>query len=442
MTRLFGEYAYSNGPRAGCWWDHTADLPELPRLAESRSCDVAIIGGGFTGLNAALTLCNHGANALVLDAEYPGWGASGRNAGFCCLGGAKLNDAQLIDRYGENARLHWRQTEKAAVDHVASFLSRTGTDADATSQGETWLAHRPRDMAEMDDEIAAVAEDYGVTATVHSADDLVHMGLSAGFYGGYSIPIGFGLNPRKYLVGLLREILATKGQVFAQSDVTSVEPTSRGWLLDVAGCNIQAEKVIVATNGYSSEHVPDWIGGRYMPVQSSVLVTRPLTDYEKEMQGWTRNRMCYDSRNLLHYFRLLPDNRMLFGMRGGLGASYQSETRAMRSVVRHFQRIFPKWRDVELTHYWSGLACLSRDLRPFVGEVPQAPGLYAAFGFHGNGVAMGSYAGHLVASQVLGRDHQVETPEMLLYPPGRYPLGRYRRALMPLAYMAMYLDDL
>ncbi len=439
MRRIFGAHAYGDAPRAGCWWDETCDLPDCPPLDGDVRCDVAIVGAGFTGLNAALELAHGGADVVVLDARSPGWGASGRNGGFCCLGGGKLEDDALDRRYGREGRLEWRAAEMAAIAQVAGFLERTGTDADVHSDGEVWLAHRVRQMRDIDAAAARVEENYGVAADVIAADALGDRGMIGGFHGGLGVPLGFALNPRKYVAALLHEALKLGVRIHSRAGVTGMARNSGEWHLRVGPHGVRATQVLVATNGYSSEDVPAWLAGRYMPAQSSVVVSRPLTQAELEAQGWTSRQMCYDSRNLLHYFRLMPDNRMLFGMRGGLAASPASEARARARVSRDFRTMFPAWRQVELTHYWSGMVCLARGYLPYVGPVEGQPGLWCAMCYHGNGVSMGSHSGKLAAQAMGGRDMR---PQALRGPFERFPLGRARRTLMLPAYVAFALGDL
>ena len=203
---------------------------------------------------------------------------------------------------------------------------------------------------------------------------------------------------------------------------------------------VRCSTVIMATNGYSSETIPSDMAGLYMPAQSTILVTRPLSDDDLAAQGWHSDQMAYDSRNLLHYFRLMPDRRFLFGMRGGLRSSPGAEA-AIRQKVRHdFAAMFPEWRGVDVTHMWSGMVCLSRNLMPYAGPVPDQPGMFAGFAYHGNGVAMGSFCGRALAHLALG--HNPDLPEPMTRSPGRFPLGRWRRALMPPAYAIMGLADL
>jgi len=437
MRRIFGPYAYSGGPRDGCWWDETAPLPEWPEARGTLRADVAVIGGGFTGLSAALHLAEAGASVAVLDAEYPGWGASGRNGGFCCLGGSKLSAAALTRHYGaEQARLY-HTAEIAAVNLVAGLLDRLGIDADTHSRGETQLAHSPRAMNRL--RRSAEAEEG---ALLNERADLAGEGFGGPFHGALTLPVGFGLNPRKYVLGLARAASEAGAHIYRNSPADRIQRGGNGYRIGLPQGEMQAETVLLCTNGYSSEDVPQWLSGRYMPAQSTVLVTRPLSEGELQAQGWTSDQMAYDTRNLLHYFRLMPDRRFLFGMRGGLLSGARAEAAARARTRRDFEAMFPAWRTVESAHSWSGFVCLARNRVPFAGPVPGNPGMFAGLAYHGNGVAMGSYTGRLLAEVALGRATDLPYPAPMRRPMGRFPLGRARRLLMPPLYAALALGDL
>ncbi|QEW22740.1 Gamma-glutamylputrescine oxidoreductase [Marinibacterium anthonyi] len=442
MKHIFPDYTYGPGPRANCWWDQTIAAPDWPAFDGEARCDVAIVGGGFTGITAALRLADAGLSVTVLEAGAPGFGASGRNGGFCCLGGGKIKNADLTRQFGNEGRKHYRATEVAAIHFVAGQLDRYGIDADTHSNGETMLAHNPRVARGFDADARIVAEDYGVEAQVHSAADLPGLGLTTSdAHGAITVPVGFGLNPRKYLFGVAAAAQAVGARLCSDSQVTAIEPQGDGHLLRTARGTLRADRVIIATNGYSSEDLPDWLAARYMPAQSSVLVTRPMTPAELDAQGWTSPQMTYDSRNLLHYFRLMPDNRMIFGMRGGILSSARVDALALQRVRHDFEAMFPAWRHVETPFGWSGMVCLARNQTPYIGPVPGRPGLYASLAYHGNGVAMGSFAGHLIAGELLGSARET-IPAAMRRPMTRFPFGPYRRILVPPVYLSMKLADL
>ena len=432
MRRIFPDYTYGPGPRRGCWWDDTIAAPDWPCLRGSLTVDVAIVGGGFTGLSAALHLAQAGVSVAVLEGETPGWGASGRNGGFCCLGGSKRSHASLQKVFGKAAADAYAHTEEKAVHLVADLLQTYGIPADTHSKGETQLAHSARAM----EALRRQADDTG---QLHEAAELAELGLGGPFYGGYTSPTGFGLNPRKYLFGLARAASTLGAALFQRSAVQSIGKSAVGFELQTQAGRVGASNVLICTNGYSSEDVPNWLSGRYMPAQSTVLVTRPLTEAELQAQGWTSDQMAYDTRHLLHYFRLMPDRRFLFGMRGGLRSSDGAEAAIRRKVVADFHKMFPAWRGVEVSHMWSGLVCMSRNLTPYVGPVPDQPGMYAGLAYHGNGVAMGTFCGRALAQTVLGEMPNLPTP--MTAQMRRFPLGRWRRVLMPPAYALMAMAD-
>lgn len=441
MQRIYQDYAYSDAPRAGCWWDETAEMVHRDPLDGELNVDVAIVGGGFTGISAALHLAEQGVSVAVLESRFVGWGASGRNGGFCCLGGGMLEDAELEKAFGVEGRAEWRQSEKDAIKLVEGLIDRHGLDVDRHSDGETQVAHRARDFEAMHRQVDYYRDTYGLEARLTDGVSMADEGMNANFHGAITVPIGFGLNPRKYINGLARAAEDSGAQIFHDTSVSGIERQARGYTLRCAGGVVRAEKVIIATNGYSSEDMPNWLAGRYMPTQSSIIVTRPMTQSELGAQGWTSGQASYDTRNLLHYFRLMPDNRMLFGVRGGILSTPGSEARATRRARADFDAMFPAWRDVDVSHAWSGMVCIARNRMPYVGPVPDQPGMFASLCYHGNGVAMASYSGALLAGVVQGVTPRRVYPQAVQRPLVKFELGRLRRAIMPLAYLGFALAD-
>jgi len=442
MRRLFGAHAYGPGPAAQCGW--SADIPDAaldgPALPGSATTDVAIIGAGYTGLTAALHLARAGVPVTVLDEHFPGHGASGRNGGFCCLGGSHLSSQEIATKYGASALAEWRLTERAAIDTVQAFLTDHAVDAQTHSNGETILAHSPRAFRDLITLSAEVEAERGLRAALHTPQDLSDLGMSGPWHGGLTIPLAFGLHPRRYLKGLRDAALAAGAQIYAHSPVTALTPGAPHRLTTPHG-TLSARRLLVATNGYSSENLPPWLGARFMPAQSNVLMTRPITPDEQAEAGWTSAQMAYDSRNLLHYFRLLPDGRFLFGMRGGLLSSRRADEAMHKATRHHFDRLFPAWSHVESPWNWSGMVSLAAHGLPFAGAIPDLPNAWAALSFHGNGVAMGSFAGALLAQLIKGETPALY-PSVMRVPPPRIPLGRFRRLAMPFAYAARGLADL
>lgn len=437
MSSLFHPAIYDRDRPVGSYWEASAPPldRETPPLADTASCEVAVIGAGYTGLTAALTLAEqHGAGVAVLEAGAPGWGASGRNGGFCCLGGAKLGYGVMAQRYGLEETRRFFSAQMEAIDLVKQACAERGIDVDITGGGEIILAHKPARRAELEADRQELQELVGLDCTVLDSAALAERGLrGAGFHGGLELPLGVGLHPLKYLRGLVRAAVDAGVRVYGRSPVTALTREGGDFLLQTPQGRLKACKVILATNGYTEDDRLPALAGRLMPALSSIIVTRPLSPAEQAAQGWTSTVMCADSRRLLHYFRLLPDGRFLWGGRGGISGSPAAATRSKARLRRSFERHFPAWRHVETEYFWRGLVCLTKPRVPFVGKLEEE-GLYGAVAYHGNGVSFTAWAGRAVAAQVAGVQGAEALPAVLRDPLPRFPLPFLRKAYLTGAY--------
>lgn len=443
MKRLYEPPVYDSLAQIGSWWqDSATSAPPCPTLTTDIDTEIAIIGAGFTGLNAALQLAEkHSAACVVLEAAQPGWGASGRNGGFACLGGAKMSATTQIRKFGlAQARLN-AATEAAAVDQVRANLSQYEIDADTHSDGELCLAHRPDIYPQLVAEAGFNRDNFGLQFDLIPRDAQQDHGVTGPeFFGGVITRAGFALNPLKYVLGLARAAAAAGVQVYGDSPVTETRKRADGRfeLITPQGI-VRTQKLIIATNGYSSDDIPAQLGGRFLPVLSSIIVTRPLTPQEQAEQGWTSALMSYDSRNLLHYFRLMPDGRFLIGQRGAVRSTFKATQASQHRARADFERMFPAWAHVETPWSWSGLVCLTRNLHQFIGPLQGLEGAFTALGYHGNGVAMGSFAGRAVADIAAGQ-HPV-LPTMVGQPLKRFPLPGLRRNYLRGAFLKYRISD-
>lgn len=440
MQRPFEPAAYDATLWPDSHWRATCAAPEAAALAGAATAEVAIVGAGYTGLNAALELVErHGMDVAVIDAAQPGWAASGRNGGFACAGGTKLSPRSIEARAGQGAAHEMARFQQASVAAVDENLARYGIDADRGPDGEVALAHSPAAWAALQRTAIEERAAGGAHATLIPKEALREAGLhSPAFHGAAVDPVGFPLHPLKYLAGLAGAAQAAGVRLYGDSAVTGLRPEGGQWALHTQAGVVRARRVLIATNGYSSDDLPGWIGGRFLPALSNILVTRPLTEDERRSAGWTSHQMAFDTRRLLHYFRLLPDGRFLFGMRGGLSARPEALRRTGAEARAHFEALFPGWADVATERTWSGLVCLTPSLAAFAGPAPGAAGLFAAFGWHGNGVATGTLAGRRIAGEIAGGSADI--PRLLRRPPRPLPPA-LRRWAMRLAYMAYGVLD-
>ena len=291
------------------------------------SSDIVIIGGGFTGLNAALELKEKfNQNVTVLDSGPVGWGASGRNGGFACMGGTKKTFQSLLKKFGHTQTTEVLNCQLEAVKQVKANLFNYDIDADKVDGGELLFAHSQKSVETIKNDATFMKNELNFESTFLEKEGLKKLGIaSPEAHAGVLNPNSFGLNPLKYVIGLYKAALKKDINLFYETSVLDIKKHNGRITITTTNGTICADKLIIATNGYSSDDIPSNLRGAYLPVLSSIIVTRPLTKEERERQGWISQITSYDTRNLLHYVRLLPDNRFLFGARGGIKADQKAQ---------------------------------------------------------------------------------------------------------------------
>ena len=421
------------------YWEASADPLglDLAPLNGTQTCDVAIIGAGYTGLAAALELAGeHHIDVRVLEAAMPGWGASGRNGGFCCIGSHKLAYSTMIKTYGLEETIRFYAVMRDATHLVRSNCEANHIDAWIAVEGEVTLAHLPNRMDEFRAEQTFLRQTFGDETELLSADDLKARGVwGPKFHGGLRGTTGFGLHPLNYARGLARAAAKAGAVIHPRSPVIRWEERADGHVLSTPSGTLKAKHVIVATNGYTPEDVSRRHAGRIMPALSSIIVTRPLSEDERCEQGWTSPLMAYDSRKLLHYFRLLPNGRFLFGGRGGTDASDAGAAPLREKLTATLHDLFPAWRNAEITHFWRGFVCLAYDLVPYVGALDEKKTVWTSIAYHGNGVAMASWCGRALARLLAGKMAPEDLPSILTRRLAEFPLPTLRAFYLKGAYL-------
>lgn len=378
------------------WWDASPQQPdeqtELPG-----SADVLVIGAGYTGLHAAIETARAGLDSVVIDAEAAGWGCSTRNGGQISTS-VKPSFAALRRSYGEALAIDLLKEGQASLDHVSDFVRDEEINCDFAVVGRFHGAHTPRhyDLLARDCKIRHPGFETGAYM-VSRADQGSELGTEA-YYGGAVFPRHASLDPGKYHTGLLRVARNTGMKIVSHCRAMEIVRTGTGFEVTTAKGRIRANKVIVATNGYTGTLTP-WHRRRVIPIGSYVMATEEIPS-ELMDRLFPTNRILSDTRKLVYYYRPSPDRkRVLFGGRVSL-----SETDPRKSGPKlrdELVRLFPELADTRISHSWAGTVAFSFDTLAHCGE---DNGLFYAMGYCGSGVGMAGYLGARTGRAAAGLD--------------------------------------
>jgi gamma-glutamylputrescine oxidase len=353
--------------------------------------DVCVVGGGYTGLSAALHLAEAGFSVALVEAQRVGWGASGRNGGQVGSG-QRRDQAWLEARFGSGrARALWDMAEEAKA-LVTGLVERNGIACDLRP-GIIHAAHRPGYVAEYHAEAEALARDYGYGLVEPlDRDGLRAMLGSEAYFGGSIDRGGAHLHPLDYALGLARAASAAGVRIFERSRVTAVEGTAAR----TAAGRVRARFLLLACNGYLGGLAPS-AAARVMPINNFIVATEPLG--EARARGLIANGAAVaDSRFVVNYFRLTADHRLLFG--GGESYGWRFPADIAGLVRPRMLGVFPGLADVAVTHAWGGTLAITVDRMPAFQRL--GPGLFSVAGYSGHGVALATLAGKLMAEAVQG----------------------------------------
>lgn len=390
------------------WHDHT-DPPHLPSLKQNARVDVAIVGSGYTGLNAALQTARAGRSTLVLDAGQAGWGCSTRNGGQISTS-IKPSVAKLASKFGlEHARAIHREGTNA-LEWIEDFVRQEAIDCDFRKAGRFHAAHSAKQYENLARSIGDpdYGEDTGAYAVPRS-EQATEIGTEV-YRGGVVYPRHCALHPAKYHAGLLDRVLAAGADVRTQSPVFHIERTSGGHALKTPGGTVTARDVIVATNGYTGAPF-GWLRRRIIPIGSYVIATEPLPRAQID-RLFPKDRVVSDTRRVVYYYRASPDRtRILFG--GRVSANETDPSVSGPRLHRQMARLFPELKTVRISHSWCGTVAYSFDELAHTGT---HDGLLYAMGYCGSGVSMASYLGMRMGQRVLGKAQGVTAFDDLPFP--------------------------
>ncbi len=408
------------------WYAATAvGIPKTPPLQGDHRCDVAVIGGGFTGLSAALHLAERGYSVSLLDAHRIGWGASGRNGGQVGTGQRVAQDEleQKVDsRLAHDA---W-QIAQDAKGLVTELITRHQIPCDYRS-GSINANHRRRYDRYSQQFVELLNERYDYHEIRYVPPDEMQTLVGCKDYSGGTLDMGAGhLHPLNYALGIARAALTAGASLFERSEVTRVDLGDPVRLHTTQGC-LTARYVLYACNGYIGS-LKKSIGQYVMPINNYIIATEPLDD--GTVRRLIANGACVsDSRFVVNYFRCSADNRMLFG--GGESYGYRFPGDIKSFVRRYMVNIYPNLKEAKIEYGWGGTLAITMSRLPYFQR--HSANVFSASGYSGSGVALATGAGAMLAEAIDGVATRFDVMNRL--PTPRFPGGSALRS--PLLALAM-----
>lgn len=379
------------------WIDTAPEGPDYTRTTLPDRVDVAVIGGGLTGMSAAVHIRAKGASVALLETEKLGWGASARNGGMSTPG-ITISYLEAIRRYGEDAANRMYLAYDAAIDTVERLVTTEAIDCDFVRHGKLNLAVRPAHLENYKRTGEALRENLGHETTIVPKEQLRAEIGSDYYVGGMIDPRGAGLHVGKFCRGMASVAARAGAGLHEAAKVTSLRRVDGGHEVRTVRGSLIARQVLVATNGYTGGATP-FYQRRIVPVGSFIIATEPLPQALVDELMPTR-RMASDSKNMLFYFRITPDNRMLFGGRAQFaGSSPAADLKSARILQKGMRQVFPQLADAKIDYAWGGQVGITLDRMPHAGE---RDGVFYSIGYNGHGVQMATQMGMVMAEVMDG----------------------------------------
>ncbi len=418
------------------FWSSDYPKPDLPLAAElPTEVDVAIVGGGYTGLSAARSLARAGVSVVVLERETIGWGASSRNAGITGCG-LKAGAPTIFKKYGEEYGRKFWQASLDAIDLIKELVNEEGIDCDFRQNGDLCVAFKPSHFENFKAKNEWHKKNLGHNLQLVPPSELISEIGSNAYFGGIVDDHGAGLHPAKLVFGLAQVAAKYGAQLVEEAGVFKIEKIPQGFRLQTVKGELQAKEILVATNGYTDQLLPGlkpkiFAGGSYS------IVTEPLST-ELQAEVSPKGRVFWDSKWFLNYFRLTPDGRLLWGGRNNLSTQLDL-TESSQMLHAGMLRAFPQLEGIPISHTWTGQLGLTFDLMSHIGRIDgRNGGIYYALGHGGHGLHSALLLGRESAQLISGE--KISSP-FIEIPHQTYFFYRKEPWFLPLAALNFRIRD-
>jgi glycine/D-amino acid oxidase-like deaminating enzyme len=384
------------------YWLETVREPAQGTLDPlPETVDVAVVGAGFCGLSAARVLAKRGVSVAVLEAETPGWGASCRNGGMV-LTGMKLSVPTLMARYGRETVRCMYAASLESIDLVERTVREEGIDCGFSRCGHLEVACKPSHFAACAEAAAGIQREFGHELHIIPRNELRQEIGSDIYFGGLVDETSAGVNPAQYVSGLAKAAQRAGACLYDHTRVVDVQPQvsngSRRFRVSTSRGALTAKEVLLASGAYTTSATPA-LRKKVIPIGSYIIATEVLpADLARELSP--RNRMIYDSKHFLYYYRLTPDNRMLFGGRAAFFPESENTVRESAELLRRGMiEVYAQLRETKVEFVWGGTLDFTFDVMPHSGKID---GMHFAVGFAGHGVAAATWMGAKLAAVICG----------------------------------------
>ena len=402
MKNLYHSDIYKFNTPVKSYWEETSNEKlNLEKLTKNINCEIVVVGGGYTGLLCAINLIeNYNLDVILIEAGKIGWGASSRNGGFCSFPPIKTSFKKLQKIYGKEETKRFFRNAVEGSNYTKDIISNYNIDCDVTGESNFIVAHHPNKFKQIKEQAEVYKSEFGIETEIYSKEEFTKFGHGGNEqFGALSYKPGFAINPLKFVNGITKYALSKKLKIFEHTLVDKINKNNGYYTLKSKEVSVKSKKIVVATNGFYQEALVPQLNSRILPVISNIIVTRKLTDKEIDLHNFKTFSPIVNTKNLLYYYRKLPDNRILFGTRGDYIGSDQSNLDRAKIMEKFFKNIFPDWASISIDYNWRGLIAMSQKLTPSIGKIENEE-IYYGFGYHGVGVSSAPWTGYQLSKLV------------------------------------------